>query len=32
MMIGKRNSKEDFSEVLDDLKRPFSSGNSQAAT
>ena len=32
MMLGKRNSKEDFSDVLDDLKGSFSTGKSQAAT
>ena len=31
MMLGKRHSKEDFSDVLDDLKRSFSTGESQAA-
>ena len=30
MMLGKRHSKEDFSDVLDDLKRSFSTGESQA--
>ena len=32
MMVGKKHSKEDFSDVLDDLKRSFSTGKSQAAT
>ena len=32
MMLGKRHSKEDFSDVLGDLKRSFSTGKSQAAT
>ena len=32
MMLGKRQSKEEFSEVIDDLKRSFSIGKSQAAT
>ena len=32
MMQGKRHSKEDFSDVLDDLKRSFSTEKSQAAT
>ena len=32
MMLRKRHSKEDSSAVLDDLKRSFSSGKSQAAT
>ena len=29
---GKRHSKEDFSDVLNDLKKSFSTGKSQAAT
>ena len=29
MMLGKRHSKEDFFDVLDDLKRLFSTGKSQ---
>ena len=32
MTLGKKHSKEHFSEVLDDLKRSFSTGKSQAAT
>ena len=32
MTLGKIHSKEDFSDVLDDLKRSFSTGKSQAAT
>ena len=32
MMLGKGHSKEDFSNVLDDLKRSFSTGKNQAAT
>ena len=32
MMLGKRHFKEDFSDVLGDLKRSFSNGNSQTAT
>ena len=32
MMLGKRHSKEDFADVLDDLKRSFATGKSQAAT
>ena len=32
MMLGKKHSKEDFSDVLDDLKRSFSTGKSQATT
>ena len=32
MMLGKRHSKEDFSDVLNDLKKSFSTGKSQAAT
>ena len=31
-MLGKRHTKEDFSDVPDDLKRSFSTGKSQAAT
>ena len=32
MMLGKRDSKDDFSDVFDDLKRSFSTGKRQAAT
>ena len=32
MMLGKRHSKEDFSDVLDDLKRSFFTGKSHPAT
>ena len=32
MILGKRHSKEDLPDVLDDLKRSFSIGKSQAAT
>ena len=32
MMKGKRHSKEDSSDVLDDSKRLFSTGKSQATT
>ena len=32
MTLGKRHSKEHFSDVLDDLKRSFSTGKSHAAT
>ena len=31
MMLGKRHSKEHFSDVLDDLKSSFSTGKSHAA-
>ena len=31
-MLGKRHTKEDFSDVLDNLKMSFSTGKSQAAT
>ena len=31
MMLGKRYSKEDFSDVIDDLQRSFSTGKSEAA-
>ena len=31
MMLDKRHSQEEFSEVIDDLKRSFSTGKSQAA-
>ena len=32
MMLGKRHSKEDFSDVLDDSKKSFSTGKNRAAT
>ena len=32
MMLGKKHSKEDFFDVLDDFLRSFSTGKSQAAT
>ena len=32
MTLGKRHSKENFSDVLDDLKRSFSTGKSHAVT
>ena len=32
MMLGKIHSKEDFSDVLNDLERSLSTGKSQAAT
>ena len=31
-MLGKRNSKEDFFDALDNLERSFSTGKNQAAT
>ena len=32
MTLGKRHSKEHFADVLDDLKKSFSTGKSHAAT
>ena len=32
MTVGKKNSEEHFSDVLDDLERSFSTGKSHAAT